>query len=1120
MLRLEQWIAAVQQASQGHVLVVYGLREGAGPDQQPLTVVLGTRLSAKKLETTEGEQVELVGDLAEDRARAAGEFEFLISRVERNCNEGNADMVGHVEGILGMYINGFRQGVPLKWHFYVDSGPSVRPPPVDLTAAYPPVASTSSAPAPSNAMPFPSILFDLRTGVLPPPETVKTQKELAQALREATNRKEAARVASRDAKGKGKAVQVAEGAELGLSVDRDEGYDENAAEEDVQMEDVVEEVLEVDVPGDGAAGGIVGTQRAEEGELPPDKPSSPNPPPSQPSPAPKHTSTHIDPRPPMRLVVIPSTAPPQLAIPGAVFAFFFLPPKDRTDTSALFPHALLPSLKPPPVEKDTSRSLTPELLSRKEKTLLEAASEPVELVKSIVQGDLVLSEGDEGAAAKTKEEDVQENDKREKEKVKEEDRSLGQGDVEMLELTVMEDGESVHRKVEAVTAGASPLFSAVVCFINHSLIGEQPGELEMGDGLLHLEEETQGPPHPTFSPCLSDSLSPAEPRQKTPPPAALAVPSHSYQRSPSFDRHSSVDSVRHPTSASNGFSSLYHSDDGEDGDDSADITAQEISAFIERDLASSALDEEEFKEERAKRSSAKEVDSVPQANGLPIVAPIEEAAPFAIDAPDHPSPAPSVEPAESAPAVEAESRCSPSTPPSAAVPLFPPPRPTLFSPFKPVASADVRRSVHSPPPAQPTLPLDVECRRSPSPPPAEVPHLPPPRRILLSPLPQPATSLTFRRASPRAAAESEVETLLTRSSRDQAEVPSAERTVIHGLEATIAEVKIEQTVEIEVEQEVEVCEVSTGEMEKMTRTIPTPPPQDDPRAPSQATLHEAEDGAALAAAPTPAPPSKSTLLPRPSPDTQPSRVSPSPPPPTPPPREAVSSEGPAKGVSDATAYETAESGGPPSDDGVVFKVIEDVVETVAEEVTGELVSTAVETVVEQAAGEVLGGALGEIAGQAAGDFVSDLLERTVSTVLGGASSLMEQFLPAGGSNAGGSEAGSSRDAEKEAAALELQRIADENEALWQQEADARRKEHAMEVFGPPKGKKPPALKVKKEKVRLFSPLSISLPNSYHCLAASPSSRRNGSPQLPRPVSRRPSQTSTPVHLGSHRCSPR
>ncbi|GAA5870230.1 hypothetical protein JCM3774_004615 [Rhodotorula dairenensis] len=61
----------------------------------------------------------------------------------------------------------------------------------------------------------------------------------------------------------------------------------------------------------------------------------------------------------------------------------------------------------------------------------------------------------------------------------------------------------------------------------------------------------------------------------------------------SSDRHSSLDPM--PIRSSQAFSSMYSDDSGhEDDHDSTDATAHEISAFLERDLASSAVDEEDF----------------------------------------------------------------------------------------------------------------------------------------------------------------------------------------------------------------------------------------------------------------------------------------------------------------------------------------------------------------------------------------------------------------------------------------------------------------------------------------------------------------------------------------------
>jgi hypothetical protein len=259
----------------------------------------------------------------------------------------------------------------------------VSPHRVDLSAAYPPIASTSTSvlsyPLSDK---LPPSLFDFGTGFAPPPGTATSTRELAQSLRSAKAQNEAKRTTQRDAKGKGRAVEQDE-VPLRFA-DRDEGYDENAQEED-EPEDEQMEVEEVEkslLPDEGIAekkGEEAGPPKQEEGDLPPDKPSLPpkTPPTLDPTPSisiDKRWSTYTDTRPQIRLRRLSSTAPLHAAIPGAVFAFFFLPPKDRTDTSALFPR-----LQP----LQATRSSSPDVLSRQEKTLLKAAAEPVALEKPL-----------------------------------------------------------------------------------------------------------------------------------------------------------------------------------------------------------------------------------------------------------------------------------------------------------------------------------------------------------------------------------------------------------------------------------------------------------------------------------------------------------------------------------------------------------------------------------------------------------------------------------------------------------------------------------------------------------------------------------------------------------------
>lgn len=157
----------------------------------------------------------------------------------------------------------------------------------------------------------------------------------------------------------------------------------------------------------------------------------------------------------MRITIVPSHAPLHAAIPGAVYAFFFLPPRDRHDLSALFPR-----LTP---RTSGAGSPSPEVLSRKEKTLLKAAAEPVAL-KEISSGDCG------GAASVADEEDEEEKQKAmsvekeaAKEKVSQEEDALAEEDVSMAAVVEEEPAkapevpENAETEAEEHVLGASTL---------------------------------------------------------------------------------------------------------------------------------------------------------------------------------------------------------------------------------------------------------------------------------------------------------------------------------------------------------------------------------------------------------------------------------------------------------------------------------------------------------------------------------------------------------------------------------------------------------------------------------------------------------------------------------------
>lgn len=80
---------------------------------------------------------------------------------------------------------------------------------------------------------------------------------------------------------------------------------------------------------------------------------------------------------------------------------------------------------------------------------------------------------------------------------------------------------------------------------------------------------------------------------------------------PSSDRHSSLDPM--PIRSSQGFSSMYSDESDHEANDSADATAHEISAFLERDLASSVVDEDDFadRSERPPTAAEQKPETIP-----------------------------------------------------------------------------------------------------------------------------------------------------------------------------------------------------------------------------------------------------------------------------------------------------------------------------------------------------------------------------------------------------------------------------------------------------------------------------------------------------------------------------
>lgn len=125
----------------------------------------------------------------------------------------------------------------------------------------------------------------------------------------------------------------------------------------------------------------------------------------------------------------------------------------------------------------------------------------------------------------------------------------------------------------------------------------------------------------------------------------------------SSDRHSSLEPM--PIRSSQGFSSMYSDESDHEANDSADATAHEISAFLERDLASSVVDEDDFadRSERPPTAAEQEPETIPvveavaqaetgTAQAPPIDHVAEKSSPEHVLEASRPPPSPTAQPLE------------------------------------------------------------------------------------------------------------------------------------------------------------------------------------------------------------------------------------------------------------------------------------------------------------------------------------------------------------------------------------------------------------------------------------------------------------------------------------------
>ncbi|GAA5935598.1 hypothetical protein JCM10213_003629 [Rhodosporidiobolus nylandii] len=600
VLRLTDWFCSVQPLAlpgEGYGVEVVGLLEGGGEGRQhPLSLTVGRRIDNRTFTCgPEGaaRTVKLVGELDEVRAKLAG--------------------------VSQLYIDTFRSGIPEQYALLLAAAPTNPAPSLNIAAAFPPIPCTSAEPyrAPSPApleldRPLPDSLFDLGTGYRRPLGSPRTKRELAQEIRRARQRK---------AKGKERAVEQDEEEPLPGSrmVDRDEEYDEEAAEEDplwqreakwddVKMADGGLPVAPQEKPPEEEevdAGG---------GRPPQQTPLVLDPPPPRATPGPSPTTAEGAapspgiPRLPRLHGALAISGRPistKAAIFSTIKGFFSLSPACRRS-------AFLQILPRSTLYRDarpTPSSTRDVLLTWQEKSLGTAAGTPrVPSPASDMAKVQEVPQPDEGPSALSA--------LREEAGEQQTARATSEEPVAQTADVQMETGEA---EVEAEPGMKEAGFGTKV----------EKVELEVMEEKL----ETNGDLHTTFEgDAMRDDGEGYEaannaaedcPQLSPGRPASLALP---HPTVASSDRHSSVDPPL-PSSQSQvgSFASLYHSDSEEDGNDSADLTARDISAFLERDLASSVIDEEEYRAER-RATAALEVDvgDLPEEQVLEPQAPAAE----------------------------------------------------------------------------------------------------------------------------------------------------------------------------------------------------------------------------------------------------------------------------------------------------------------------------------------------------------------------------------------------------------------------------------------------------------------------------------------------------------------
>ncbi|KPV75262.1 uncharacterized protein RHOBADRAFT_53259 [Rhodotorula graminis WP1] len=602
--RLEHWFASVAPAEHASGLAVwlFGLELDARDDSStPAAYELVERLAKHTFKTVRGGDpltVQLVGPLDTARSKAAGVPEAYRESFEAGISE-------HVDTLLL-------------------TARTLPPPPVDLDAAFPVPAPRDALDAAINGTDrLPRSLFDLGTGYRAPHDVPQSRSELAEELRQAKLRADKGKERVDEDGAEGRVVQpdrdeVRPAEKVQEAVEEEAAGGEGEAEDRDPPGDALDEPLErADMPTpttavDTAAPEAVPPAADDRAPAPsastattalaspsPAGPSIPLPHLSIPSLAPTSRSR---PQP----LPLPARVPKPRPFLAATVSTFFRSPTWRTAHA----HYRGTSSAVVAVEVAIARALAQGLgalggaggleedKAPEEGTGAPAVVEPAQTGPEEVVGPVAAVEA--GAA-------VEEDGERVEVAVVAQDAApeavapeSTAAEPAVAEAPVVEDvdmsGDAPARSPSpslVVAEAGSPAGAAAA---GEDVVMRDADDVEQEvQEVKRAEEVGQGEQVDELEVQEIEVTEVVEEAQAAAASAAAPGDSRAHLASPSpSSRHSSPEFPL--PSSSVGFSSLFHdsTDDDADAAASADLTAQAISDFVERDLASSVADEDEY----------------------------------------------------------------------------------------------------------------------------------------------------------------------------------------------------------------------------------------------------------------------------------------------------------------------------------------------------------------------------------------------------------------------------------------------------------------------------------------------------------------------------------------------